>query len=155
MLALGEGNPKRASSLLEQALALARTIRAVRPTGYLLADLGIVALHEADYQQAATLFQEGLRLAHQSQDKTMIAGCLWGMAAVAATSSGQAARAVRLWAAANLRTLAIPPFVVRPLEERLLTPLRDTLGDDEFRTQWATGQALPLEDAITSALDRH
>jgi tetratricopeptide (TPR) repeat protein len=97
MLALGEGDPKRASSLLEQALALARTIRAVRPTGYQLADLGIVALHQADYQRAATLFQEGLRLAQQSQDKTMIAQCLWGLAAVAATSNGQAARAVRLW----------------------------------------------------------
>ena len=76
MLALGEGNHERASSLLEQALALARTIRAVRLTGYHLADLGIVALHEADYQRAATLFQEGLRLAQQSQDKTMIAQCL-------------------------------------------------------------------------------
>jgi tetratricopeptide (TPR) repeat protein len=156
MLALGQGDRKRASSLLEQALTLARTSGAVRPTGYQLADLGIVALHQADYQQAATLFQEGLRLAQQSQDKTMIAQCLWGMAAVAATSNGQEARAVRLWAAAiNLRTLAIPPFVVRPLEEQLLTPLRDSLSNDEFRTQWATGQALPLEDAIRSALDRH
>jgi predicted ATPase/class 3 adenylate cyclase len=155
MLALGEGNRKRASSLLEQALTLARTIRAVRPTGYQLADLGIVALHEADYQRAAPLFQEGLRFAQQSQDKTMIAQCLWGMAAVAATSNGQEARAVRLWGAAvNLRSLAIPPFVVRPLEERLLTPLRDNLGDDEFRIQWATGQALPLADAIVYGLGR-
>jgi hypothetical protein len=77
------------------------------------------------------------------------------MAAVAATSNGQEARAVRLWGAAvNLRSLAIPPFVVRPLEERLLTPLRDTLGDDEFRIQWATGQALPLADAIVYGLGR-
>jgi hypothetical protein len=58
-------------------------------------------------------------------------------------------------AAVNLRTLAIPPFVVRPLEERLLTPVRDALGDDEFRTQWAKGQALPLADAIAYGLGRH
>lgn len=38
--------------------------------------------------------------------------------------------------------------------ERLLTPLRDTLGDDEFRAQWATGQALPLADAIAYGLGR-
>ena len=151
MLALSEGDPKRASSLLEQALTLARTTGDLRPTGYYLADLGIVALHEADYQHVATLFQEGLRLAQQSQDKTMIAQCLWGIAAVAATS--QAVRAVRLWGAAvNLHALAIPPFVVRPLEERLLTPVRDSLGDDEFRAQWAKGQALPLAEANAEGL---
>jgi predicted ATPase/class 3 adenylate cyclase/tetratricopeptide (TPR) repeat protein len=156
MLALGHGDHNRASSLLEQALTLARTTGAIRPTGYYLADLGIVALHQADYEHAATLFQEALRLAHQIEDKTMIAQCLWGMAAVAARSNGQAVRAVRLWATAvNLHSLAIPPFVVRPLEERLLTPLRDALGDDEFRTQWATGQALPLADAIADGLGRH
>jgi len=156
MVALGHGDPNRASSLLEEALTPARTIGAVRTTGYCLADFGIVALHQADYQRAATLFQEGLRVAQQVEDKTMIAQCLWGMATVAATSSGQEARAVRLWGAAvNLRTLAIPPFVVRPLEERLLTPLRDNLGDDEFRTQWATGQALPLADAIVYGLGRY
>jgi hypothetical protein len=41
--------------------------------------------------------------------------------------------------------------MVRPLEERLLTPLGDTLGH-EFDAQWATAQALPVEDAIAYAL---
>jgi hypothetical protein len=155
MLALGHGDHNRASSLLEQALSLARTTGAIRPTGHCLADFGIVALHKADYEHAATLFQEALRLAHQIEDKTMIAQCLWGMAAIAAKCNGQAVRAVRLWGAAvNLGALAIPPLVVRPLEERLLTPLRDTLGDDGFREQWATGQALPLADAIAYGLGR-
>jgi tetratricopeptide (TPR) repeat protein len=152
MLALAQGDPDRASSLLEEALGLARMIGAARPTGYALGDLGIVALHEANYERAASLFQEGLRIAQQVEDETMIAQCLWGMAVVAAESKGQAVRAIRLWGAAvNLRTLDIPSFVVSPLEERLLTPLRDTLGH-EFNAQWATGQALSVEDAIAYAL---
>jgi hypothetical protein len=127
-------------------------IGGVRPTGYVLADLGIVALHEANYEQAATLFQEGLRVAQQVEDEMMIAQCLWGMAIVAAENKGQAVRAIRLWGAAvHLRVLDVPPFMVRSLEERLLTPLRDTLGR-EFAVQWATGQALPVEDAIAYAL---
>jgi predicted ATPase len=152
MLALGQGDPNRASSLLKEGLALAQMIGGVRPTGYVLADLGIVALHEANYEQAATLFQEGLRVAQQVEDEMMIAQCLWGMAIVAAENKGQAVRAIRLWGAAvHLRVLDVPPFMVRSLEERLLTPLRDTLGR-EFAVQWATGQALPVEDAIAYAL---
>ena len=81
--------------------------------------------------------------------------CANADAAVSASahSNVQAVRAVRLWAAAvNLGALAIPPFVVRLVEERLLTPLRDTLGNDEFREQWATGQALSPADTIAYTL---
>jgi predicted ATPase/class 3 adenylate cyclase len=154
MLELDEGDLTRASSMMEEALALARRIGHVRDTAIYLADLGIVGLHEGEYGRAATLFQEALRLAQHVDNKVLIALCLWGVALVAA-AQGQPIRAVRLWgAAANLGyTLITPSFVVRPLEDRLLPFVRDTLGENEFRAQWAKGQAMPREDSITYALE--
>jgi tetratricopeptide (TPR) repeat protein len=144
----------RASSMMEEALALARRIGHVRDAAIYLADLGIVGLHEGEYGRAATLFQEALRLAQHADNKAVIALCLWGVALVAA-AQGQPVRAVRLWgAAANLGyTLIMPSFVFRPLEDRLLPFVRDTLGENEFRAQWAKGQAMPREDSITHALE--
>jgi hypothetical protein len=126
----------------------------VRDAAIYLADLGIVGLHEGEHGRAATLFQEALRLARHTDNKVLIALCLWGVALVAA-AQGQPIRAVRLWgAAADLGyTLITPAFVVRPLEDRLLPSVRDMLGENEFHTQWARGQAMRREDSITYALE--
>jgi tetratricopeptide (TPR) repeat protein len=154
MLELDEGDRTRASSMMEEALVLARKIGHVRDAAIYLADLGIVGLYEGDHGRAATLFHEGLRFARQADNKIVTAVCLWGVALVAA-AQGEPVRAVRLWgAAANLGYTSITPsFVVRPLEDRLLPSVRDTLGENEFRAQWAKGQAMRREDAITYALD--
>jgi ATP/maltotriose-dependent transcriptional regulator MalT len=154
MLELDEGDRMRASSMMEEALVLARRIGHVRDAAIYLADLGIVGLYEGDHGRAATLFQEGLRFARQADNEVVIAVCLWGVALVAA-AQGEPVRAVRLWgAAANLGYASITPsFVVRPLEDRLLRSVRDTLGENEFRAQWAKGQAMRREDSITYALE--
>jgi predicted ATPase/class 3 adenylate cyclase len=156
MLELDEGDRTRASSLMEEALALARRIGHVRDAAIYLVDLGIVGLHEGEHGRAATLFQEGLRLARQVDSKILIAVCLWGVA-VAAAAQDQPVRAVRLWgAAANLGyKLITPSFAVRPLEDRFLPSVHDTLGENEFRAQWAKGEAMRLEDATAYALEHH
>jgi predicted ATPase len=156
MLELDEGDHTQASSMMEEALALARRIGHVRDATIYLVDLGIVGLHKGEHGRAATLFQEGLRLARQGDNKILIAVCLWGEA-VTAAAQGQPVRAVRLWgAAANLGyKLITPSFAVRPLEDRFLPSLRDTLGENEFRTQWAKGEAMRLEDSIACALEHH
>jgi hypothetical protein len=83
----------------------------------------------------------------------LIGECLWGLGAVA-VSRGQPVRAVRLWGAAA--ALGDPMHVrlsaTRLLEERLLALTEETLGRDAFQVEWATGQAMRREDAITFAL---
>ena len=44
--------------------------------------------------------------------------------------------------------------MVRPLEDRLFRPVRDTLGEDDYRAEQARGQAMRREDAIAYALDQ-
>jgi hypothetical protein len=115
----------------------------------------MVALHEGGYDHAATLLKEGITLAQQAEDELLIAQCLWGLAVVAAALS-RPVRAARLWGAAKrLRyMLAIPASAVRPLEERLLPSVRDTLGEDDYRAEEARGQVMLREDAIAYALDQ-
>jgi hypothetical protein len=156
-LSLSQGNQKRASSLLEQASTQARTIRAVRSPGYYLADLGIVTLYQANYEHAQPSSKKpsgSPPTRGQDDDRPMPVGA-WRPWRPRAT--GQAIRASappEPGAAINLRMLAIPPFVVRSLEERLLTPLLDTLGD-EFRTLWVKGQTLPVAGVIAYGLGRY
>jgi predicted ATPase/class 3 adenylate cyclase len=154
MLALGEGNYKQAVSLLEEALALARKVGHVLQVADFMADLAVVTLHEGDWTPAGRLFHESCTLAQQAEDDFSIAQCLWGMAVVAA-AHGNAARAVRLWAAAaTLRyELTIPPSAVGRIEQQLLRPLREVLGGDAFRVEWASGQAMRRDDAIAYAFD--
>jgi predicted ATPase len=153
MVKLSEGDYKRASSLLEEALALARKVGHLPDTGRYLADLGVVVLHEAEYDRAVALFEESLRLAREVEDDLLTSQCLWGMAVVAA-AQGRPVRAACLWgAAAALRyALVVPSVVVRPLEQRLLVPVRDRLDSDTFDAAWAKGQAMRREDAIAYAL---
>jgi predicted ATPase/class 3 adenylate cyclase len=152
-VALVEGDHIRASLLLEQALTLARKIGHVSFIGRFLVDLGIIMLHQGDQRRAATLFQEALGFTPRVEDELLIGECLWGLGAVAA-GRGQPVRAVRLWGAAA--ALGYPMHVrlsgTRLLEERLLALTEEALGRDAFQVEWATGQAMRREDAITFAL---
>jgi predicted ATPase/class 3 adenylate cyclase len=151
-VALVEGDHARASSLLEESLALARKIGNLSASAHFLADFGIIALHQSDYRLAATRFEEALGLASQLEDELLIGECLWGLASVAA-SSGQPVRAIRLWgAAAVLDHARVQLPATRLLEERLLALAKETLGEDAFRAEWTTGQAIRREAAIAYAL---
>ena len=156
MLALGKGDLDQASSLLEEALALARKGGHFLDARNYLTDLGIVALHRGDYGRAATLLEEGFNLAQEAEDELVAAKCLWGWAVVAAARD-QPDRAARLWGAASARDYALVtrPVAVRPLEVRLLIPARERLSRHVFEAEWATGQAMKLEDAVADALQGH
>jgi predicted ATPase/class 3 adenylate cyclase len=155
MLALSDGDPERASSLLEEAFRLARQVGALTDAARYLADLALVALYTGDHTRGARLLRESLTVVDQVEDDLLVAQCLWGMA-IAAAATGQSTRAVRLWSAATVfqYRLAIPPFVIRPLEERLLVPARNRLTPGAARAEWITGQALRREDAISTVLER-
>jgi hypothetical protein len=70
-------------------------------------------------------------------------------------ADGSPERAVRLFgAAAALReTLGTPLSPARrPEQDRQLATLSRVLGDAAFTTAWAAGQAMPLDQAISLAL---
>jgi hypothetical protein len=154
MLALADSNHEQAASLLEEALTLARKVGHVLEVADFMADLAVVALHKDDWTRARRLFHESCLLAQQAEDDFLIGQSLWGMAVVAA-AQGQAARAVRLWAAAaTLRyELTIPPSAVRPLEEHRLQSLHEVLASDAFGAAWASGQAMRRDEAIAYAFE--
>ena len=92
--------PGRARAPLGESLALAPRVGHVSATGTYLVQLGVVAVHEGDDDRAASLLEEALTLARQSEEELLIAQCLWGLAVVAAAQS-RPVRAVRLWGAAE------------------------------------------------------
>jgi predicted ATPase/class 3 adenylate cyclase len=155
MLALSEADLERASSLLQEAFGLAWQAGALTDAARYLADLALVALHAGDYSPAGRMLKESLTLVDQVDDDLLVGQCLWATA-VAAAATGQWTRAVRLWSAATAfqYRLAIPPFVVRPLEERLLEPARNQLTPEAARAEWVTGQAMRREEAISTVLER-
>jgi hypothetical protein len=110
---------------------------------------GTVTLLFSDIEGSTRLLE---RLGDRYID-VLVAECLWGWAAVAA-AQGEPARAACLWAAASVRdyALAVPPVAVRPLEAQLLSAVRQQLGWDAFRAEWARGQAMDLDDAIVHAV---
>jgi len=153
MLAVSEGDNQRASSLLQEAFGLAWQAGARTTAARFLADLALVALHTGDYSHAARMLNESLSLVDQVDDDLLVGQCLWATA-IAAAATGQSTRAVRLWSAATAfqYRLAIPPFLVRPLEERLLVPARNRLTPEAVRAEWITGQAMRREEAISTVL---
>ena len=86
--------------------------------------------------------------------KLGIAGCLQELARVAG-GLGQPGRAALLLAAAAALVdgcgAAIPPSGRRILDHQAAA-LRASLGEEVFAHAWARGGAMPMEEAITFAL---
>jgi hypothetical protein len=87
-------------------------------------------------------------------DKAALAGCLEGLAGVAATAGG-AARAARLLGAADALRQAIGaplPVAYQTDVDRYLARARAALDPAAFSAAWTAGRALRPDDAITEAL---
>ena len=149
-----EGEYGRAEELFKEGLTVFREVGDFRLIAMELADLGIVALHEEKPDEAKAYLRESLRLAWSRQDQQTTISGFAELAAVAAVD-GDPIRAVRLWAATEVRAEAIGlviPETVRIAYEPYLLPLRSVLDDTEFRAAWAEGQAMSLEQAVEYAL---
>jgi predicted ATPase/DNA-binding XRE family transcriptional regulator len=144
-----------ARRLLEESLELYRTLAAPRFVALLLLSLGDVARAEGDYVRARALLQEGLTRMIEVGEQLGLHGALDSVAHLS-ESAGQAARAVRLAAAAaRLRatsgTRSWP--VVERSRARWLASARETLGERAFQSAEAEGQALTREQAVAEALN--
>jgi non-specific serine/threonine protein kinase len=146
------GNTDRAEMYFVEALEQFRQLENAYGVGTTLTSLGRIARDRGDYAQAANLFAESLNLHWDDGDKVRIAGCLNGLAIVAALSR-QPERAARLFGAAEALREAIGAPVPRHLGQyaRALRMARETLGEHAFAEAWGAGRTLPLIEAVQEA----
>ena len=114
--------------------------------------LGLVACDQGDYRAAAACLSESFSYWELDGSEHWEFMAEW-LAAVARLTAccGSPETAARLYGAAEALFDAIgEPLVVPPrsLYRRHVDTLRDTLGAEEFATNWAAGRALPRGHAV-------
>src|SRR5581483_3881471 len=95
------GDSERAAGFLDEALALARSVKDTWSVSVALASLGRLQLLAAEPVAARNLFLDGLRIARERNDKRTAADLVQGLAAAAALE-GASDDAARLAGAADL-----------------------------------------------------
>jgi hypothetical protein len=109
---------------------------------------------QGDLEHARALYAEGLALPWDKRNLFGVAFYLEGVASVTA-ALGHAAQAARLLGAAEaVREAAHAP---RQAYERdiyeTVALVRATLDQQTLAARWAEGRALPVEQAVTAALE--
>jgi predicted ATPase len=156
-LALHEGRYELARTLLTEALAALHLQGRVLPSAYCLMNLGTVEREEGRYDAARAQLSQGLEIAREFGDRTLLAHYLEGFSGLA-SARGQHERAVRLGgAAAALREATGAPLspAWQRIVERWLAISRQTLGEEAAAAAWRAGQTLPTERALDEAGDAH
>jgi len=152
-LARAKGEYDRAQHYLEQALAWARSQRMSWAVAEALTSLGHIACEQEDFARAAARYRESLGLYQTMGAAAPLAGCLEGVAAIAATT-GEYERTARLCGAvAQLRAARrLVPSAEWPPLAQAREAARQTLGEDAFAAAHRAGAARSPEQAIAYAL---
>ena len=113
-------------------------------------NLGYVALHKEDFQQAETQFQESLSMFRKLGNKRGIAECIAGFAGLRAKQTKLMVGANLLGAAETLLGASGAAWwpADRAEVEKTRALLQSALGEAEFKTAWAEGQGMTLEQAL-------
>lgn len=154
MIAFEKGEYHAATEYAREGLTLLRDIAYKIGEADALNFLGQVACALRDYTLARVHLCEALEIKRENSEKAGIVLALeaFGQLEVA---EGKAHKAVSLWAAATeMREEINMVFSPRSRErhERHLAKAREMLGE-AFDTAWAMGKLLPLEQAVTLALE--
>jgi ATP/maltotriose-dependent transcriptional regulator MalT len=154
--ALLQGDPVRATLLIEEAVELARE----RRRGFMgllsrpLDNLGWAALLGGELGRAKAQFGENLTLSKKRGDRGTLLMSLEGLACVAG-AEGEIERAARLFGAAEALMKVIDYRLV-PQERAVLEPYRANvrmrLGEAEWEEAQARGRTMGMEEAIEYAL---
>jgi predicted ATPase/DNA-binding CsgD family transcriptional regulator/DNA-binding XRE family transcriptional regulator len=139
----------------EEALRVGREAGSTTWPPYALFVLASLAHERREVQRAGALYREAIGLAWEHHDRLCVRMALPGLAGLA-TLEGDPVRALRLAGAAsaleeNAGIWAFPP--IRDRHERWLAAAREALDADTGTAALAAGIALPLEDAVTYALE--
>ena len=153
-LARMQGDYVRATALLEEDLAIARSFGAVWVVANITTLLGYLAVSQQNYTLAKVRYREALALFRTFGSPTYTAWCLEGFAATIC-AQGDYTQSIRLCAAAaTLREQAHTPLPPSELEafEQMVANARVALGELLFASEWAAGSALLQDEVIDYAL---
>ena len=149
------GDLERAEALYGQSLSHKRKLGDLLAVTNLLANLANVARDRGAFDEAVRLHRESLLVRIDLHDLPGFAECFEGLA-VAAAGFGQHERAAILFGAAE----ALREAIARPIEladriaHQVTVPaVAAVLGEEAFAAAWAEGRAMPLEAALTLALE--
>jgi non-specific serine/threonine protein kinase len=154
-LAIFDGDHTRASALLDEALSVCQELDDREGMGRCLFSLGHLVLDRDDRASAAAHFENSVVSFMELNYKYGLAYALEGLAAVAA-SDNHPRRALMLGgAAATVRetTGAAAALEFRARLARRLETARNALTAGAADQAWSEGRTMPLDDAISYALD--
>ncbi|MBK8988902.1 MAG: tetratricopeptide repeat protein [Chloroflexi bacterium] len=138
---------------LQVSLELARQIGARWGVADALGNLGLAALRQQNPDQAGELLRQSLQLFYEQGDRANTVLVLERLAAVAAAQT-RPEPAAQLLGAANAWRIALenplPPNEKADYQQ-LMTAIRRQLGERPFALAFATGQAMSLEQALSTA----
>jgi predicted ATPase/DNA-binding winged helix-turn-helix (wHTH) protein len=154
-IACAQGDTIAARELYERALFAFREAGDQWGSARSLSDLGSIDCERGDHPAARAAYREALEIFARLGHRRGTARALEGIACLA-LAQGQAARAVKLAAAAmHLRQLIsapLPPTEQLKLDQTLL-PAWEALGDPLGKSAWAEGLAMSLEKAVQYSLE--
>jgi predicted ATPase/DNA-binding SARP family transcriptional activator len=152
-LAVRTGDLTHAAALYERVLQTASELQDAAFTSFAMINLAHIARLDANGSRAAAWLRDGLALAQKRRDLYVLVDGLEEAAAIAA-GQDEASHAARLFgAAAAIREgsgLLAPLFPDDRAQN--LAQVHDQLGED-FPVLWNEGRAMPLEHAVTYALE--
>jgi non-specific serine/threonine protein kinase len=154
-LAYIEGDIVRAREMLEQSLALQRGMEDEIHLFYTLFDLGRVLIRFGELLNSEALFEEAMSIQLKFGKSQLRTSVLFMDFAFLANARGKPLRAVRLlgfWEAICKATGYHTEGLERPDYDRNLASLRAQLDESTFKSAWAEGAALTLEQAVDLAM---
>jgi len=146
---IGEKEEERAKarSMLEESLAILKTVGDRSGTAAALISLARLAAQQGENKAAQALYAESWELLREIGARGLAAACLEGWAEVA-VARGMPERAVKLWGiAATLRAAILAPMppVDRAAYVHAVALTRANLGEETFQSLWMQGHQTPWE----------
>jgi hypothetical protein len=155
LVGYAQGDLAAAQALYQEGLGLFRALSHVEGTAHALANVGNVAIMTGDYATASPLVAESLRI-YQALGFVYDMALSLGRAAGIAAGTNHPERALRLAGASAAHCASVgvsQPHIFQERSKRMIERARQALNETTQAACWAEGQAMPLAQAVTYALD--
>jgi tetratricopeptide (TPR) repeat protein len=157
-VAMAQGAYAEAKLFYERSLEAAKVLNYRRTTQQAFDNLGDVAYHLGEIEQAEQYFRLSLEVSGETGQTREMLATLHDLATVWA-AQGKKIEAVELLAIVLHHPLSNLPLLLRtentPLREaaqRLQASLKGELSSEDYTTAWSRGQTLTLESAVAGLL---